>query len=64
MSLDMASIRLLAIVAFVLNFHGFCNAKNSDPSSWELWVGVGLYAASLAALVALVMSATTSRPDH
>ena len=61
---DMASTRLLAIAALVLNYLGFCTAKNPDPNSLELWVGVGLYVASVAALVALVIAATTSRPDH
>ena len=64
LSLDMASIRLLAIAALVLNYVGACAAKNPDPSSWELWVGVMLYVASVAALVAIVIAATTSHPDH
>ncbi len=60
---DMASTRLLAIAALLLNYLGFCTAKNPDPSSWELWVGVVLYVGSVAALVALVIAATSqSRP--
>lgn len=63
LSRDMASTRLLAIAALVLNYLGFSAAKNPDPSSWELWVGVVLYVGSVAALVALVVAATSqSRP--
>ena len=60
---DLATTRLLAIAAVIVNHVGFCAAKNPDGSSWELWVGATIYVVSVAALVALVIAATTDRPQ-
>ena len=60
---DMASTRLLAIAALVLNYLGFCTAKNPDPNSWELWVGVGLYVGPWPRLLPLYRGDNFG-PDH
>ena len=63
LSLDMASIRLLAIAALGLNYVGACAAKNPDPNSWSLWIGGAVYFMSTAALVLFMVSATSQARD-
>ena len=60
---DLATTRLLAIAAVIVNHVGFCAAKNPDGSSWELWVGAIVYVISVVAILALIIAATSqSRP--
>lgn len=55
---DLATTRLLAIAAVIVNHVGFCAAKNPDGSSWELWVGAIVYVISVVAILALIIAAT------
>ena len=59
---DLATTRLLAIAAVIVNHVGFCAAKNPDGSSWELWVGAIVYVISVVAILALIIAATQPRP--
>ena len=58
---DLATTRLLAIAAVVVNHVGFCAAKNPDGSSWELWVGAIVYVISVVAILALIIAATSQQ---
>jgi hypothetical protein len=61
LSRDLATTRLLAIAALVLNHLGFCAARNPDNTSWELWVGAIVYVISDIAIIALIIAATSER---
>ena len=61
LSRDLATTRLLAIAALVLNHLGFCAAHNPDNTSWELWVGAIVYVISDIAIIALIIAATSER---
>lgn len=58
---DLATTRLLAIAAVIVNHVGFCAAKNPDGSSWELWVGAIVYVISVVAILALIIAATSQQ---
>lgn len=57
-SRDHASMRLLCIFSLLLNYWGLCAAKNPDVKSFDLWLGVGMYATSVLALFILVLALT------
>ena len=58
---DLATTRLLAIAAIIVNHVGICAAKNPDGSSWELWVGAIVYVISVVAILALIIAATSQQ---
>lgn len=51
-------MRLLCIFALLLNYWGLCAAKNPDVKSFDLWLGVGMYASSVLALFVFVLALT------